>query len=66
MLLPDWVLWLAIYWFGMYALFVGWYADQIIKGQKPKMHPLIAFFALLFVGFTPLILIVMAIAKTKR
>lgn len=66
MLLPDWALWLAIYWFGMYALFIGWYADQIVKGKKPKMHPLVAAFGFLFIGFTPLIIVIMALKKTKR
>jgi len=64
--IDPWLFWLLTYWFGFYALFVGWYAGQIAKGHKPKMHPLVATFAFLFIGFTPLIILITAFKKTKR
>ena len=60
--LDPWLFWLLVYWFGLYVIFLGWYA----KNRDEKMHPLTAFFGLLFVGFVPVIILIIAIRKTKR
>lgn len=62
---PIWF-WIALYWMVMYAIFLGWYARQVATGQKARMHWLVAVFAFLWIGFSPLIILRMAVTKTKR
>lgn len=60
--IDPWLFWLLVYWFGLYTIFLDWYA----KNKRERMTPLVAFFGLLFIGFLPVILIILALHKTKR
>lgn len=68
--LDPWVWWLAVYWLGVWAIFLEWYSRQVKAGRRPKMHWLVAAFSLLFIGALIPALIVISIlkgvAKTKR
>jgi len=63
---PDWIIWLSIYWLGMYLIMLIWYDHQIKTGKKPKLDLLVAFMIFIVVGFIPLIGIISLFTKGTK
>ena len=67
-MLPEWILWVLIWWFCWFALVLDWYYKKFKRGEKGKQTPLTFSFMLLFSGFIPIIflLVIFSKSKTKR
>jgi len=64
-MLPNYALFL-IWWFLCYWLLLTWYDNEIKKGRKPKMNPLVAIILFIMSGFTPFIAIFLLFTKRTK
>lgn len=60
----DWIITLVIFWWAIWFWFlINWYEKEINEGRKEPIAPMVLFFLFVFSGFTPLIGIVVIIAR---
>lgn len=61
-IVPDWALWLLIWWAGWFAILLTWYDNN----RKPSLSLMTCFFMFLMAGFAPLVGLIIAIRKGFR